>query len=179
MRHLAPVDGLSGFKVSISNELFERLGQRLFETQNEEQLRATVVAEIETIMAAEEAPLTSEERARLVQEIARDVMGYGPTEPFLADPDVTEVMVNGTEHIYIERGGVIEATSARFISEAHLRRVIDRIVSQIGRRVDEASPMVDARLPDGSRVNVIVPPLSLDGSILTIRKFAKDPFQAS
>ena len=179
VRHLAPVDGLSGFKVSISNELFERLGQRLFETQNEEQLRATVVAEIETIMAAEEAPLTPEERARLVEEIARDVMGYGPTEPFLADPDVTEVMVNGTEPIYIERGGVIEATSARFISEAHLRRVIDRIVSQIGRRVDEASPMVDARLPDGSRVNVIVPPLSLDGSILTIRKFAKDPFQAS
>ena len=179
VRHLAPVDGLSGFKVSISNELFERLGQRLFETQNEEQLRATVVAEIETIMAAEEAPLTSEERARLVQEIARDVMGYGPTEPFLADPDVTEIMVNGTEHIYIERGGVIEATSARFISERHLRRVIDRIVNQIGRRVDEASPMVDARLPDGSRVNVIVPPLSLDGSILTIRKFAKDPFQAA
>ena len=168
-----------GSRSSISNELFERLGQRLFETQNEEQLRATVVAEIETIMAAEEAPLTQEERARLVEEIARDVMGYGPTEPFLADPDITEVMVNGTEPIYIERGGVIEATSARFISEPHLRRVIDRIVSQIGRRVDEASPMVDARLPDGSRVNVIVPPLSLDGSIMTIRKFAKDPFPAS
>ena len=179
-RHLAPViDGLSEFKVSISNALFDRLGQRLFETQNEEQLRATVIAEIEHIMAAEEAPLTSDERGRLVQEIARDVMGYGPTEPFLADPDVTEVMVNGTEHIYVERRGVIEATNARFISEAHLRRVIDRIVSQIGRRVDEASPMVDARLPDGSRVNVIVPPLSLDGSILTIRKFAKDPFRAA
>ncbi len=124
------VDGLSGFKVLISNAFFERLGQRLFETQNEEQLQATVVAEIERIMAAEEAPLTADERARLVQEIARDVMGYGPTEPFLADPDVTEVMVNGTEHIYVERGGVIEATIARFISEAHLRRVIDRIVSQ-------------------------------------------------
>jgi pilus assembly protein CpaF len=178
-RRLVPVDGLSTFKVSISNVLFERLGVRLFETQNEEQLRATVMGEIEAIMAVEEAPLTPEERARLVREIARDVMGYGPIETFLDDATVSEVMVNGTDQIYVERGGVIERTMARFISEEHLRRVIDRIVSQIGRRVDEASPMVDARLPDGSRVNAIVPPLSLDGSILTIRKFAKDPYTAA
>ena len=180
VRHLAPVDGLSGFKVSISNELFERLGQRLFETQNEEQLRATVVAEIETIMAAEEAPLTSEERARLVQEIARDVMGYGPIEPFLADPSVTEVMVNGTE-LHLHRARWCDRGDQRPV---HLR------TSTFGGSSTASStrsaggsmrpvPMVDARLPDGSRVNVIVPPLSLDGSILTIRKFAKDPFQAS
>jgi pilus assembly protein CpaF len=173
------VDGLAEFKVGVSNMLFERLGQRLFETQDAEGLRASVMAEIALIMDAEEAPLTHAERQRLVAEIARDVMGLGPIEPFLADPTVTEVMVNGTNYIYIERGGVIEQTQARFISEEHLRRVIDRIVVQVGRRIDESSPMVDARLLDGSRVNAIVPPLCLDGSILTIRKFAKDPFQAA
>jgi pilus assembly protein CpaF len=173
------VDGLASFKVNVSNILFERLGQRLFETQNEDALRATVIEEINAIMQAEEAPLTHEERARLTMEIARDVMGLGPIEPLLADASVTEVMVNGTNMIYVERGGVIERTNVRFISEEHLRRVIDRIVVQVGRRIDEASPMVDARLLDGSRVNAIVPPLSLDGSILTIRKFAKDPFTAA
>src|SRR5262245_27460655 len=178
-RHLVQVDGLSEFKVAISNELFERLGQRLFETQSQERLHATVVEEIRSIIAAEEAPLTDEERHRLTLEIARDVMGYGPIETFLADESVSEVMVNGTNFIYVEQDGRITPTNARFISEEHLRRVIDRIVSQVGRRIDESSPMVDARLPDGSRVNVIVPPLSLDGSILTIRKFAKDPFQAA
>jgi pilus assembly protein CpaF len=173
------VDGLASFKVGISNNLFERLGQRLFETQNEEALRATVVAEIKAIMDAEEAPLTDTERERLVKEIARDVMGLGPIEPFLDDPTVSEVMVNGTNYIYIERGGVIEQSNVRFISDEHLLRVIDRIVTQIGRRIDESSPMVDARLADGSRVNAIVPPLSLDGPILTIRKFAKDPFKTN
>jgi pilus assembly protein CpaF len=178
-RKLVRVDGLAGFKVRISNALFDRLGVRLFDTQSEERLHTTVVEEIQSLLDAEEAPLSAEERQRLVREIARDVMGYGPIENFLDDPTVTEVMVNGTDHIYVERDGLIQPTNARFISEEHLRRVIDRIVSQIGRRVDEASPMVDARLPDGSRVNAVIPPLSLDGSILTVRKFAKDPFQAS
>jgi pilus assembly protein CpaF len=179
LRRTQPMaDGLADFKVRISDILFERLGQRLFETQDAEGLRATVVAEIKAILDVEEAPLTEGERQRLVQEIARDVMGLGPIEPFLADVTVTEVMVNGTDHIYVERAGVIEQTRSRFISEEHLRRVIDRIVVQVGRRIDESSPMVDARLLDGSRVNAVVPPLSLDGSILTIRKFAKDPFTA-
>ena len=111
-----------------------------------------------------------------MQDIARDIMGLGPIEQFLDDPTVSEVMVNGSDNIYVERAGVVERTNVRFISEEHLRRVIERIVSSVGRRIDESSPMVDARLADGSRVNVIVPPLSLDGSILTIRKFATDPF---
>ena len=128
-------------------------------------------------MDATETALSPDERQRLVQDIARDVMGLGPIEQFLHDPTVNEVMVNGSDNIYVERSGVIEQTEVRFISEDHLRRVIERIVSSVGRRIDEASPMVDARLADGSRVNVIVPPLSLDGSILTIRKFAKDPFK--
>ncbi len=156
--------------------LFERLGTRLFETTNEDQLQALVMVEIAALMDASETALSPEERQRLVGEIARDVMGLGPIEQFLDDPTVSEVMVNGSSHIYVERAGVIEQTDVRFISEEHLRRVVERIVSSVGRRIDEASPMVDARLGDGSRVNVIVPPLSLDGSILTIRKFAKDPF---
>ncbi len=177
--HTAPVDGLGNFKAKVHESLFERLGTRLFEAASEEQLQALVVAEISSLMAATETALSPEERQELVRDIARDVMGLGPIEQFLADPTVSEVMVNGGSFIYVERNGVIEHTGARFISEDHLRRVIDRIVSSVGRRVDEASPMVDARLADGSRVNAIVPPLSLDGSILTIRKFATDPFRVA
>jgi pilus assembly protein CpaF len=172
------VDGLGDFKAKVHDSLFQRLGTRLFEATNEEQLQSMVMTEIRALMDATETALSPDERQRLSQDIARDVMGLGPIEQFLHDPTVNEVMVNGSDNIYIERAGVIEETTVRFISEEHLRRVIERIVSSVGRRIDEASPMVDARLADGSRVNVIVPPLSLDGSILTIRKFAKDPFKA-
>jgi len=170
------VDGLGEFKAGLHQSLFESLGTRLFEASNEEQLQSMVLAEIHELMDASSVALSPEERLRLVQDIARDVMGLGPIEQFLQDPSVNEIMVNGRDWIYVERAGVIEQTNVRFISEEHLRRVIERIVSSVGRRIDESSPMVDARLADGSRVNVIVPPLSLDGSILTIRKFAKDPF---
>jgi pilus assembly protein CpaF len=175
----ALVDGLAEFKATVHEALFERLGNRLFESTSTEQLESLVMAEIGSLMDASGTALSAEERDRVVRDIARDVMGLGPIEQFLDDPTVNEVMVNGCSPIYIERGGRIEQTAARFNSEDHLRRVIERIVASVGRRVDEASPMVDARLADGSRVNVVVPPLSLDGSILTIRKFAKDPFQAS
>ena len=171
-------DGLGEFKTKVNDAVFERLGTRLFDTSNEDRMYALVVGEITAVMDAAETALTAAERQQLVNEIARDVMGLGPVEQFLSDPTVTEIMVNGTRYIYVERHGMIERTGARFTSEAHLRRVIDRIVSSVGRRIDESSPMVDARLGDGSRVNVIVAPLSLDGSILTIRKFAKDPFRA-
>jgi pilus assembly protein CpaF len=172
------IDGLADFKLKIQTELFDRMGQRLFETADEEHLRAAVVDEISAVLEGDETPLSPEEQTTLIRDIARDVMGLGPIEPLLADPTITEVMVNGTNHIYVERKGVIETSGFRFLSDDHLQRVIDRIVGQVGRRIDESSPMVDARLADGSRVNAIVPPLSLDGPILTIRKFAKDPFQA-
>ena len=175
---VTPSDGVASFKGKVHDDLFARLGTRLFETQDEKQLHGMVVAEIGALLAETDTALSPAEKDGLIRDIARDVMGLGPIEAFLADSGVTEVMVNGRDNIYVERKGVIEKTSARFISEDHLRRVIDRIVSQVGRRIDEASPMVDARLADGSRVNVIIPPLSLDGSILTIRKFAKDPFTA-
>ena len=174
-----PVDGLAEFKSKVHDALFERLGTRLFDASREDQLQALVVAEITTLLDADDTALSPIERQNLVNEIARDVMGLGPLEQFLADASVTEIMVNGVNFIFVERQGVLVQTDVRFISDDHLRRVIDRIVSSVGRRVDEASPMVDARLADGSRVNVVIPPLSLDGPILTIRKFAHDPFRVA
>jgi len=172
-------DGLGEFKSKVHDALFKRLGTRLFEATNEDQMQALVLAEIATLMDASESALTLEERQLLVRDIARDVMGLGPIEQLLADSTISEIMVNGSDNVYVERSGVVERTNVRFISEEHLLQVIERIVSSVGRRIDESSPMVDARLADGSRVNVIVPPLSLDGPILTIRKFAADPFQVS
>jgi pilus assembly protein CpaF len=121
-------------------------------------------------------PLSRDERAQLEREIADDILGYGPLEPFLRDDSVTEIMVNGADQVYIERHGRLEETESNFIDDAHLLRIIDRIVSQVGRRIDESSPMVDARLPDGSRVNAIIPPLALRGPSLTIRRFSSDLF---
>jgi pilus assembly protein CpaF len=111
--------------------------------------------------------------------VTDEILGHGPIEPLLRDPAVSEIMVNGPRRIFVERAGLISPVDAEFADEAHLRRVIDRIVSRIGRRVDEASPMVDARLPDGSRVNAVVPPVALDGSTLTIRKFSADPLKVN
>ena len=115
---------------------------------------------------------------RVEQEIADDILGYGPLEPFLRDATITEIMVNGADDVYVERNGKIERANVHFTDDAHVLRIIDRIVSQVGRRVDEGSPMVDARLPDGSRVNAIIPPLSLRGPTLTIRKFSREPVHA-
>jgi pilus assembly protein CpaF len=158
--------------------LFERLGTRLFDPDlNEDQLRALVMKELGDIVTVEAVPLSAAERRRLVADMADDILGLGPIERFLADETVTEVMVNSDRPIYVERLGHLVRTEARFLSQEHLRRVIERIVGQVGRRIDESSPMVDARLLDGSRVNAVIPPLAVDGPALTIRKFARDPFQ--
>jgi pilus assembly protein CpaF len=125
-------------------------------------------------LTALDTPLSPGERSDLERQIADDILGYGPLEPFLQDPTVTEVMVNGADQVYVERLGRIEETDVTFLDDAHLLRIIDRIVSQVGRRIDESSPMVDARLSDGSRVNAIIPPLALKGPSLTIRKFARN-----
>jgi pilus assembly protein CpaF len=130
------------------------------------------------VLAEENLLYTRAVRARLLDWVVADIMGYGPLEPLLRDPDITEVMVNGPKDIYIERRGMIEPTEIVFENDEHLMRIIDRIVSPLGRRVDEASPMVDARLPSGYRVNATIPPLSLDGPLLTIRKFATTPYTA-
>jgi pilus assembly protein CpaF len=173
-----PVDAVGELKSTVHEALFARLGQRLFDsTLTQDQLHTYVAHEISQLMAGSSAPLSDAERQGLAEEIIHDVIGLGPVERYLADPSVSEVMVNSLDYIYVERNGVLERTETRFVSEEHLRRVIERIVSQVGRRLDESSPMVDARLADGSRVNAIIPPLSVDGAVLTIRKFAKDPFQ--
>jgi pilus assembly protein CpaF len=173
------VDPLVDLKLRAQELLFSRLGARLYDSSlSEEQLRATVVEELDRIVRDEPTPLTPVERHHVVTDLADDVLGYGPMQRFLADHDVSEIMVNGCEDIYVERAGRLHRTNARFVSDDHVRRVIDRIVSQVGRRIDESSPMVDARLPDGSRVNAVIPPLAVDGPSLTVRKFSHDPFQA-
>ncbi len=131
-----------------------------------------VRAVVSDVIEGDGITLTSTERAQLVQDVADDLVGLGPLEPFLRDSSVTEIMVNGPRRIYVERAGLIEPTAAAFDSDAALRRTIDRMVTRVGRRIDEASPMVDARLPDGSRINVVLPPLALDGPSVTIRKFS-------
>ena len=131
---------------------------------------------VQTLIADHSAVLTRSDAERLVQAVIDRVVGLGPLEPLLADPTITEIMVNDPAHVFIEREGRIEPCSVRFRDEAHLRHVIDRIVAPLGRRIDESSPLVDARLPDGSRVNAIIPPLTLGGPVLTIRKFSRQPF---
>jgi pilus assembly protein CpaF len=134
---------------------------------------------LQRALEEEETPLTRDERRRLVEEIADDVLGFGPIEPFLRDPTVTEIMVNSPDVIYVEREGRIFPADGRFVDETHLRRVIDKMVGQVGRRIDESSPYVDARLPDGSRINAVIAPLCVNGGpYLTVRKFAPDPYQA-
>ncbi|MEI8336034.1 MAG: CpaF family protein [Actinomycetes bacterium] len=157
--------------------LFARLGSRLYDSSlGEDQLDSYVVQELSRVIDAERVPLTPAERARIVAEICDDVLGYGAIERFLADPEITEVMVNSLDSIYVERAGRLVRTNARYVSEEHLRQVIERIVSKVGRRIDESSPMVDARLPDGSRVNAVIPPLAIDGPVLTIRKFSEKAY---
>ena len=146
--------------------------------ENTEQIRQLIEVFFNQLLAEENLLFTRANRERLLEWVIADIIGYGPLEPLLKDPDVTEIMVNGPTQIYVERFGKIENTSISFEDEQHLRRIIDRIVAPIGRRVDEASPMVDARLPSGFRVNATIPPLSLNGPLLTIRKFAKTPFTA-
>jgi pilus assembly protein CpaF len=163
-------------KANVHNELLVQLGPQLYDANlTHAELESKVRAALTDVMAANDQPLTAVDRHRITQEISDDILGFGPLEPYLRDDDVAEVMVNGPFDIYLERRGKLVRVDGKFNDEAHLRRTIDKIVSRIGRRVDEASPMVDARLPDGSRVNAVVPPLAIDGSSLTIRKFSADP----
>jgi pilus assembly protein CpaF len=172
-------DEFGAFKHEVHESLMASLGQKAYAGQVEPRvLEENVFNAIQSVLAKSKIPLSTGDRARVSQEIIDDILGNGPLEPLLRDPEVTEIMVNRADSIFIERGGKIHRTNLRFSGEEHLRRTIDRIVSRVGRRVDEASPMVDARLPDGSRVNAVLPPITLDGCSLTIRKFASEPFQA-
>lgn len=170
-------DPLAEFKGMAKQALYGKLESQAFGSAlGEGELKATVIKELEKLIADTDIPLSAAERERIAEEISEDILGYGPIQRFLDDREVTEIMVNSTNPIFVERAGKISRTTSRFSSEEHLRQVIERIVASVGRRVDEASPMVDARLPDGSRVNAIIPPLAVDGPALTIRKFAADPY---
>ncbi|MEA1902566.1 MAG: CpaF family protein [Actinomycetota bacterium] len=172
-------DALSELRGRLHFKVVEELGPTLYDRgMSDAELRLRVLEMLEWAVDQEQGlPLTSSDRRSLLNEIASDVLGYGPIDPLLNDPEVTEVMVNGPYDVYYEKNGKIFLSEIRFVDEVHLRRIIDKIVGQIGRRVDEATPMVDARLPDGSRVNAIIAPLAIGGPFLTIRKFAVDPFQ--
>ncbi len=175
-RSVRYADPFAALKRSVHEEMLEVLGPRLYDAQVEQsELEQQVTQTLQAVLQRDETPMTTADRIRLAQEVADDILGHGPLEPYLRDPDISEIMVNGFDQIYVERDGLIYPVDAAFSDESHLRRTIDKIVARVGRRVDESSPMVDARLPDGSRVNAVVPPIALDGSLLTIRKFAAEP----
>jgi pilus assembly protein CpaF len=179
----APLTGeeaLAKLKDGAAAALFERLGARLNDPGlSEHQLQALVRTELNHVVEEEKVPLSTEQRQRLMHEVEDDVLGHGPLQRLLDDPSITEIMVNGPEMVYVEQDGKLSRSSARFASEEDLRRVIERIVSRVGRRIDESSPMVDARVQDGSRVNAVIAPLAFSGSSLTIRKFSKEAYQVS
>ena len=160
-------------KNRVHMSVISELGPQLFNVSvDPNELRDRVTADVRRLLN-DEPGIAREDRERLTSEILDDILGYGPLERLLADDSITEVMCNGPDDVWIERGGKLYETTVRFTDESHLRRIINKIVSQIGRRIDESSPMVDARLPDGSRVNAVIPPLSLSGPLMTIRKFSR------
>jgi len=171
-------DPFAELKNRIHLALVSELGPRLFDVEDGGAVRDRIESEIDDQLA-QETGVSHDDRRRLAAEIADDIFGYGPLERLLADPSVSEIMVNGPKDIWIERAGRLSQTTLTFTDASHLRRIITKMVGQIGRRIDESSPLVDARLPDGSRVNAIIPPLSLSGPLLTIRKFAQNRFAMS
>jgi pilus assembly protein CpaF len=168
------VDNFAELRSRVQQKLIQDIGPNADFSQAGE-MRKRIQVLFESALETEGTQLTRADRARLFEQIVADILGYGPIQPLLDDETITEVMVNGPKQVYIERGGKLVRTDVNFINDEHIMRVIDRIISPLGKRCDESSPYVDARLPDGSRVNVIIPPLSLVGPSITIRKFARNP----
>jgi pilus assembly protein CpaF len=174
-----PGDEYFEFKTRIHDRLLDIIDLSLIDTLDLDTLHSQIRMIVEKIMQEDrdKLPLNLTEREKIFQEIQDEVLGLGPLEPFLKDPTVSDILVNTYKKIYVERFGKLESTDGRFKDDEHLMKIIDKIVSAVGRRIDESTPMVDARLADGSRVNVIIPPLALDGPILSIRRFAVDPLE--
>src|SRR6202453_1706961 len=172
-------DGFQQLKLAVHNRLFETLDVSRLESLEQNMASLKVTQAITEILNEEGRLLTDTDRLRLVGEIKNELLGLGPLEPLLWDESISDILVNGPNRVYIERDGKLYLTDIRFNDDQHLMLIIDRIVSQVGRRVDEASPMVDARLPDGSRINAIIPPLALDGPSLSIRRFGRTRLQIS
>ncbi len=167
-------DQFTDLKTRVQNRLFAELDPSMDVTKVNE-VRGTILELFEQVLAEENTVLSRPEKARLFESIVAEILGFGPLQPLLEEQTITEVMVNGAKNIYIERGGKIHRVPVSFESDEHVMRIIERIVAPLGRRIDESSPYVDARLPDGSRVNAVIPPISLVGPVITIRKFAKNP----
>src|SRR6202521_1247691 len=165
-------------KNAIHRRLIQKLNLDKFTEVNREQVRREVAQILESLVVGESTPMNLQERERLGQEVLDEVFGLGPLEPLLADPTISDILVNGHSRVYIERRGLLELTNIQFRDNAHVMRIIERIISPLGRHIDESSPMVDARLADGSRVNAIIPPLAVDGPTLSIRRFGRDPLRA-
>ncbi|HLG70956.1 MAG TPA: CpaF family protein [Chloroflexota bacterium] len=174
---LAPADPFLDLKARIHERLIRELDTERLDTQDPAMIRSQVEEATRALLAAEDVPMARTERLKLIAEIADEVLGLGPIQPLLDDPSISEVMVNAANQIYFERHGVLSLSDRVFKDDNHILRVIEKIVAPLNRRIDERSPMVDARLPDGSRVNAIIPPLAIDGPTLTIRKFSKEPYQ--
>src|SRR5918996_76909 len=164
-------------KTRVHRQLIERLDLTKLAMLPGDVLQQQIRRIVEDMLVDDETPLSRSEREQLVVEVQHETFGLGPIEPLMQDPTVSDILVNGPHEVYVERRGKLQKTSAIFRDDAHLMQVIERIVSAVGRRVDESSPMVDARLKDGSRVNAIIPPLALDGPVLSIRRFAVDPYK--
>jgi pilus assembly protein CpaF len=175
----AAAPAISELKNRIHFTLIEELGRQLFSSELDKRALRMRVSEDLRERLAREVGLSREDRDRLVDELTDDILGHGPLERLLADDSVTEIMVNGPFDVWVERAGRLHKSPVRFTDESHLRRIINKIVAEVGRRIDESSPMVDARLPDGSRVNATLPPLSLTGPLLTIRKFRQERYDIS
>jgi pilus assembly protein CpaF len=169
---------LAVLKTTIHRKLITRLNLDRLGRMSPDEVRRELAPLVEDLAAAESTPMTIQERERLCQEVMDEIFGLGPLEPLLKDHSISDILVNNFRSVYVERNGLLEGTNIQFRDEAHLMSIIDRIVSAVGRRIDESSPMVDARLPDGSRVNAIIPPLALDGACVSIRRFGRDPLQA-
>ena len=169
---------LGELKADIHRKLLQKLNLERITSADREVVREEVWGLIGGLVGQESTPMTFSERERVAQEVMDEVFGLGPLETLLKDPTISDILVNNYKSVYIERNGLLERAGVQFRDDEHLRQIIDRIVSAVGRRVDESSPMVDARLPDGSRVNAIIPPLALDGPCLSIRRFGRDPLTA-
>jgi pilus assembly protein CpaF len=176
-RRRAPADPFLEIKQRVHDALLELLGPSLYDAKmGEAELDSRVRQTLGQVISAQDTLLSTAERQQIQKEISDEILGYGPLEPLLQNPEVTEIMVVGPDRVFVEMSGQIHNTDVTFADERHLRRTLDKIVGRVGRRIDESSPMVDARLTDGSRVNAVIAPIALDGSMLTIRKFAADPF---
>jgi pilus assembly protein CpaF len=164
-------------KDRLHQSVIEMLDLNVLSSMSQEAVTAQLTKLIEQLLQQESVPLNQRERAQITQDVVNEVLGLGPLEPLLADTTVNDILVNGHKQVFVERQGRLELTPVRFKDDAHLKKIIEKIVSRVGRRIDESVPMVDARLADGSRVNAIIPPLAIDGPSLSIRKFSKDPLQ--